>query len=423
MAIHFISGKPRAGKSLLGMRLLLNELINGRRTIVTNLPLNLGRVNEYLQEKEGASAPAILDRIILLDDSTETGKFWTVRPERPEIRVLSKLEWEQGKKPDYSGVDDDGVLYIIDEVHNFFNARAWMETGRDVLFYLSQHAKLGDDVICITQAVGNVDKQFRSVTQDYTYVRNLSKEKYGKFKLPALFIAKVFGAPPTETSQPMETYTFKLDVSGIASCYDTARGVGISGKAADKGKSARGISWVWLVVGIPLIAFGFFKFAPPVLAKLFVKPLEKYNTVAPPVTTQTNTPSVVLPRSNNLPAPEPDVLQFPKNQQTGFSTNVITVVSADSLTGRWRVVLSTGEVYWGGQGELTELGQNHAIINGVRYPFGHPKQGQFQFGIVRDPPTIENPEPAPATVEVTIIGKRPEPVSPTWVTQRQNTLQ
>src|SRR6185312_8897230 len=190
MAVHAISGKPGGGKSMYSVRLILDELLYGSRVVITNVPLNLPRLNEYLQQEYPHKSIDLFERIRMLDEDM-TAHFWTYRPKgRDEwlrIRELSKQEWQEGRKPSYAEVTDKGVMYVIDECHNFFNARAWAETGRDVLFYLSQHRHLGDTVVWITQAVMNVDKQFRSVTQDYTYIRNLSKEKMGLFRLPSRF--------------------------------------------------------------------------------------------------------------------------------------------------------------------------------------------------------------------------------------------
>lgn len=270
MSIHFISGKPGGGKTLYGVRLIVDELLHGSRVILTNVPLHLGRLNEYIQGQT-EQAVDVVGRVWLLSDE-QTGEFWTYRPAGVRIPHLTREQWSRGELPSYAGVKDCGVMYVIDEVHNYFGARQWAETGRDVLFYLSQHRKLGDTVVCITQAVGNVDKQFRSVTQDFTYIRNLSKEKYGVFRLPGIFIRKTFGSPPTETSEPMETGTFKLDVSGLASCYDSAQGVGIHGRVADRCERKKGFHYGWGLAGtaavILIIAYG----APNAIASLFRTP-------------------------------------------------------------------------------------------------------------------------------------------------------
>jgi len=268
MPIHFISGKPRGGKSLYAVKLIVDELVYGTRPVFTNVPLVLSELNSYLQKQFPDKSVNLFERVRLLTDD-EAAKFWCYRPHGVEILCLSKEDWAKGKRPDYVGVIDDGVFYAIDEVHNFFNSRNWMETGRDVLYYLSQHAKLGDTVLAITQHVGNVDKQFRSVTQDYTYLRNLAKERMGVFKMPGVFLRKTYLQPATDTSKPMETGTFRLDVSGLAACYNTAVGVGIHGRQADKLEKKKGLSWVWFAVGVPIVVMIALHYGPRALANAF----------------------------------------------------------------------------------------------------------------------------------------------------------
>jgi hypothetical protein len=81
---------------------------------------------------------------------------------------------------------------------------------------LSQHHTLGDDVICITQSIGNVDKQFRSVAQDFMYVRNHGKESLpllgGLIRSVPTFSRQTYLEPYTgaPAQRPMEIRTFKL---------------------------------------------------------------------------------------------------------------------------------------------------------------------------------------------------------------------
>ncbi len=237
MAIHFISGKPGSGKSLYGVHLLLKEITQGHRNVVTNLPLHPGRLNEYLQQKFPDRDLRLLQRLtILTEDQART--YWKFRGE------------DDGKL---------GVMYQLDELHLFFGARDWMQTGRDCLHYLSQHRKLGDVVIAITQSVSNVDKQFRSVAEDFTVLRNEYTAKFGPFRGRGRFVRKTYLSEPTGGGhqEPFETASFTLDVKGIASCYDTAKGIGIHGNAADKGRKASGWSIWWTIplgIGVASLA-------------------------------------------------------------------------------------------------------------------------------------------------------------------------
>lgn len=306
MAVHFISGKPRGGKSLYSVKLMVEELVHGTRPILTNVPLNLGRLNEYLQEKYPDRVIDVVGRVHLLSDA-QTREFFTYRPGGVRIARLSKDQWSAGELPNYHGVTDQGVFYAIDEIHNFFNARAWAETGRDVLFYLSQHGHLGDTVIAITQHIGNVDKQFRSVSQDYTYVRNMKKEKLGVFRMPGVFLRKTYLQPATERTEAVESGTFKLDVTGLASCYSTVGGVGIHSRGdADKNEKQKGLPWWIFLIGVPVLLLLLLTYAPK-LVSWVLSPSgggkQVLAAVAPGALAPSPSPSLpAAPSSNQAPA-------------------------------------------------------------------------------------------------------------------------
>lgn len=366
MSIHFISGKPGGGKTLYSVKLIVDELVYGVRVVVTNVPLDLARLNEYLQEKYPRKTINLHERIITFSEERMKG-FFTIRP-FPSLgpSLLSKQEWEQGKKPDYSSITDNGVFYVIDEVHIGFNARAWMDTGRDVLYYLSQHRKLGDTVICITQAVMNVDKQFRSVTQDYTYMRNLAKERMGFFGLPSLFIRQLYNEPATgPASTPMETATMRLDVTGLASCYNTAVGVGIHGRAgADTGEKKKGLHWSIFVFGIIVLTYCIAFLIPNMVAKVFDRPLPMRPLHKPSVLPTNQVPSQVSATITN------NVISLAA--QSIVSTNQLKVTGVDRLTGRWRVYLNDSTVIYEGDEYLESITPAGVGYAGVLIPFAKP---------------------------------------------------
>lgn len=315
MSIHFVSGKPGGGKSLYGLKLIYEELLYGTRPIVTNLAVRVGALNAFYQRTydnprafyrvklpswlwwlygflpewliakldviaveeietrfKSPRLDDICSRVHLITDE-EMAVFFTKRPDG-EVEHITNERWRAGARPDYSVVKDHGVFFCLDEVHIPFNSRAWADTGAEVLFYLSQHRKLGDDVICITQSVANVDKQFRSVAQDFSYIRNLGKEVVGMMRLPLRFVRKTYAQMPTaDGTAPMNWAFFSLDVDGLASCYDTAKGVGIHGRGgADTKERKSGIHWLWFAIGVPLICLLVFKFCPNLLARWLSHP-------------------------------------------------------------------------------------------------------------------------------------------------------
>ena len=250
MSIHFISGKPGGGKSLYAMRLVV-ERIGGGGRVITNLPIKLGELNEYLQKTYPKWPGGVHDYVKVLSEA-ESREFYRWRWLGDTGFGCCDIDERSVSYP--SGIGP--VLYVIDEVHQFFNARKWADTGKLALWYLSQHRKFGDDVVCITQAVGNVDKQFRVLAQDFTYMRNLGQQKFWIFRgISGRFLWRRYLEPETATATVFETGSFRIDVSGIASCYDTAAGVGVlGGGSADRGKKQRGLPMSTMFLGVLAVA-------------------------------------------------------------------------------------------------------------------------------------------------------------------------
>lgn len=263
MSVEFIAGKPGSGKSLFAMGLVIKELTEGTRVVVTNLAVKLPELNVYLQAKHPDVFVDLVRRLVLLNEK-ELGDFYLIRAPGHRLPLVKDDDEDpkSGLRGDYSSgklpEKDGGVFYVLDELHIKFSARAWMKTGPAAMYYLSQHRKLGDDVFCITQATSNVDKQFRSVAQEFHQLRNLSKERWGVLRGPATFRVDSFlqqPTSPTDESQYRRNFSFPAEV---AETYDTAAGVGILGvSGADKGtKRKGGISFRWLWVGFAVLGLG-----------------------------------------------------------------------------------------------------------------------------------------------------------------------
>ena len=82
MSIHFVSGKPGGGKTLYGLKLIVEELVLGKREIFTNVPLNLPELNAYVQARYPAAsrgkAPSLtLPRILAC--SRKRGRGWRMK--------------------------------------------------------------------------------------------------------------------------------------------------------------------------------------------------------------------------------------------------------------------------------------------------------------------------------------------------------
>lgn len=221
--IHAITGKPGGGKSLHAVRLIVERLRETPFNIVTNLPLNVGELNAFVPDAN------VCARVRLLQES-EVTHFWRYRGHVLEGGVMGP-EVIGEPQPDfsvrYSRVFP--VVYVIDEAHVFFNAREWAKMGKEALWYLSQHRHLGDTVIWISQFPGNVDKQFRVLTQDFTLCRNWAFERMAGFAMPKRFRLEVSLESPEHVNRTiMETRTFRPDLRLFA-LYDTTAGAGLPG--------------------------------------------------------------------------------------------------------------------------------------------------------------------------------------------------
>ena len=150
MSIHFISGKPGAGKSRYAMKLIADEIMYGFRPVLTNVPVKMGELNAYLQERFGQAflkalmrradisrpdcvMPCLADIVTVFEDEEMAG-FFTFRGDSVRLNRVGKEAWRNGERTHFDLVRDSGVMYVLDEVHIAFNARAWAETGPEYFF-------------------------------------------------------------------------------------------------------------------------------------------------------------------------------------------------------------------------------------------------------------------------------------------------
>jgi len=294
MSLYFITGKIGAGKSYLGIKTIVDELVNGRRLVVTNLSLRLPELADYLadvhssldislydhwmpatefQYLAGAFAPGITGKMVdgqpmvfvpsrvrLLDDG-QLREFYRYR--QVAAGLVPKInEKEAGDKGPSNPVCLDfsawgrggafagqGVVYLLDECQLFYNVRKYAEAPNEMPFYMSQHRKLGDDIYCLTQKPENVDKMFRSFTQEYLYLTNVGKRKIGIFQPPRFFRMSAYADMFTGASGQVADWSrsFRMDFR-LADCYETGKGIGIEAQKADKDAPSRGISWKWALL-------------------------------------------------------------------------------------------------------------------------------------------------------------------------------
>jgi len=271
--IHFINGKPGGGKSLYGTMQLIQELRVSDRFITTNLRINLEELEIYMQREFGENnfkteGEPWTARVRLLSD-VESKHFWlfpapgydlTNRVQQGEkdskgVHEVDVPDWNQ-----HAGIAERGTLYIIDEVHDHFNAREWQKSSKDGIYWASKHRHLRQDALLITQHPELVDKNFRRLAQDFTTLRNFGNEPLLGFRFASRFRRATYinEKKPGDTQPAVEKGWFKLDTK-IAACYFTHGTTGILSRVEVKESKGRGRSPWWLVVwGLALVAVMYF---------------------------------------------------------------------------------------------------------------------------------------------------------------------
>jgi hypothetical protein len=246
-AIFALTGKPGAGKSYFSTRVIIAEILKGNnRTIVTNVPINRKKLAEYVKKDF---------YIYDLETFCDNKMFFT-------NRGSYKLEIENSDAnidfKNHLQEDDDGVLYIIDEAHLYFNSRKWKDMSQATLCYITFIRHVGDTLIWMSQKFSDIDAQFRGKTQAFHLLRNLSKEKIGIFKRGEGFRCYQYqqesdiGAHGSVTSTASQDFTFPFNIK-VAECYNTS----LFNKAHDKKYRIKGIPINYVVYAGFVLLIGF----------------------------------------------------------------------------------------------------------------------------------------------------------------------
>lgn len=253
MSIRVLYGRGGSGKSMYQMHILVEQLRESKRNICTNLAVDVPKLNAYLERKYPSENLRLVNRLRILTVE-ETREFWKYRGPR---------RWRPGS--DYDLEDDpgtEGVCYIIDEAGAAgFSAQEWASKtqsstrGVECTWYLDQQRKFGDDVYASTNGStpGEIAKGFRAKAHEFVRLKNEYLAQWGMFRGRGRFLADFFVREPDKTTEAFRRVVFNLDKDGLADCYHTAQGVGVSGTKADVGARAKGIPILWVIpLGIAL---------------------------------------------------------------------------------------------------------------------------------------------------------------------------
>lgn len=244
MAIKILFGPGGSGKSFFQMHIIIKQLRETRRNILTNLAINVGEFNAYLEKHYPNESLNLVSRLRILTPE-ETFEFWKYR---------GNLRWTGDE---YNCEEDKGVFgvcYVIDEAGvSGFSATGWAvkqsvgTRGERCLWYLDQQRKFGDDVFASTngRTPEQIAKPFRDKAHGFIKLKNSYLAVYGPFRGRGRFEWSEFLEEPRKASESIAKGIFTL--GELAECYRTQDGVGVIGNAADKGARAKGVSILWVI--------------------------------------------------------------------------------------------------------------------------------------------------------------------------------
>jgi hypothetical protein len=457
VSIFYICGKPGSGKSYVAVEHILKELADPKsdRYIVTNIELKF-EDREYQQPLPFPSQwrffgwllrwfqpwPArtfrlqkikglvtwchenikhevnLNERVRILDDS-ECGEFWNFEPGyKFEKRRVLDLGRRKMEVPDFEDRAKRGCLYVIDEVHIYFGARDWQNTGSDATFFLSQHRKLQCDVILITQHPEQTDKALRRLAQEYMTMRNLMREPVLGFRLGNLFrYVRSLNSPLSPNPAVFETGFIKLKPEEIGGLYDTTAGVGIAGRVAPRSeKRGRSLGWLLppilaVVIAVVLVfthisAINSF-IAHSMQHAFFAGGADIVSVIKVPASTNTlasyepSSGKPVLSGQPLLSSPIPIVLP-------ATNSDSVYCVGYVNFAGIWQVFLSDGRDARSDWHEVQRITHRTVTVFGITYPVRLRSPAEYvpSDNAAVDFPGIITPSSPVNDAEVTVIGRR-----------------
>lgn len=339
--IFIKTGKPRAGKSYGATVDSFREAFAGNRVLVVSgsMKMDPGKLSALVQKRYPDADFDPLKRMRVLSDD-ECLHFWRHRiiDGKPSDLPFERL------------AESPPTLFVIDEAHMHFDARAWAERGRELTAYNSQHAKLGDMVIFITQFPALLDKRVRGFAQEYHVYRNLGFEKiWWFFRAPKRFLVSVYYGEPDRVTKPAEVHYIKMDQE-IADCYDTSAGVGVIGRGTpEQARRKTGFSWRWIIVGGALLALAL-AYVPELFTRFILNRFKPEKSEV-----------VVSSSSSALPRAAPGANGAETTRESVVKAEKVEAPVIRSVTNygkRWKVTLSDGRIFTDETGGVAATGRD-----------------------------------------------------------------
>jgi len=368
-----ITAPPGAGKSAYAQEQLVRELMLTDRPVITNVsvmlnPWMLGDepqigLIEYLRRIGYRGEP--LEKRLRLLDGDEVKTFWRYRLNK----VMPPAVVSDAGDVEFPWPNDGGVLYIIDELHDHFNAHEWAKVSKEAIFYLSKHRHIGDDIFGISQAMSNVAKQFRVLIQETILVRNLGMEKLGIFKLPARTLIRGYMYCPVtfKSETPMWSSITKFGRRGVRETYNTAGAVRGAMSSGDVGRVKTRGAPLWMLFAGAIAAFvGIWWASGAVPRYVLNDKRSKIQTNVPPRLSELSVVEASKPVSGSLLVENSEsVGSVLTNEAVPLTMTGYVYVPPHG----WMVTMSDGQLLRSWQKDFTTLEPKRVLIGNTWYPF------------------------------------------------------
>lgn len=159
---------PGGGKSYTAICLVVEAILAGKCVagnveLVEDWPERIARRNWPFWIRRGARRRFLREARERYHFTEDLGELFAIRLE---------------------GAGESRGLMVLDEAHNWMNARSWSSGDRkEIVTFFTQHRKLGWDVELIAQDAEMIDKQVRVLAEYIAYGRNMKKAKWGGVRI------------------------------------------------------------------------------------------------------------------------------------------------------------------------------------------------------------------------------------------------
>lgn len=206
MTISLITGVPGSGKTMFACKEISRALEDGK-PVATNVQLRED-FPEYILRRSWLYYVKFWRRKSFQKRAREQFHFAESLDELMAIRLKGSREGRG--------------LMVLDEAHEWMNARSWSAEDRKVIVRLfSQHRKLGWDVLVLAQHPEMIDKQVRNLVEYVAYFRNLKKAKWPLIGLPISPVNLFLGIFTWHAVKRVVVKRVFFPVSWRANLYDT----------------------------------------------------------------------------------------------------------------------------------------------------------------------------------------------------------